>query len=75
MRDHPQHDTTILGSGWGTKLHNPNVREEWKKSWSNGMKNKIFWAKRTEKGPDQVFLDRLMDYFFVKINYFFVLTK
>jgi len=58
MRDHPLHGTTILGGAWGTKLQNPNVREEWRKSWAKGMTDKIFWAKRTDKGPDQVFLDR-----------------
>jgi hypothetical protein len=58
MRDHTAHGTTILGSAWGSKLHNTSVRDEWKKSWANGMKDDIFWAKRTEKGPDQVFLDR-----------------
>ena len=58
MRDHPQHGTEVLGSAWGTKLHNPDVRAEWKTSWANGMKDSIFWAKRTEKGPDQVFLNR-----------------
>ncbi len=59
MRDHPLHgSTTILGSAWGTKIHNPYVREEWKKSWEKGMKDEILWAKRTEYGPDQVFLDK-----------------
>ena len=58
MRDHPLHDITILGSTWGTKLHNPNVREEWKKSWAEGMKDEILWAQRTAYGPDQVFLGR-----------------
>ena len=57
MRDHTAHGVTILGSAWGTKLKNPDVRTEWKKSWANGMKNDIFWAKRTERGPDQDFLD------------------
>jgi hypothetical protein len=58
MRDHPLHGTTILGSGWGSKLQNPNVREEWKKTWENGLKDPIAWANRKQNGPDQVLLDR-----------------
>jgi hypothetical protein len=64
MRDHPLHGTTILGSGWGSKLHNPNVREEWKKTWSKWLKDPLARANRTQNGPDQVLLDRCFYSFF-----------
>ena len=63
MRDHPQHDTTILGCGWGCKL-TEKVRNLWKTTWKKGFADKIVWADRYAWGPDQQFLDR---YLFLKL--------
>lgn len=59
MRDHPQHGTTILGSGWGTCLLHPEVRQKWTESWSRAVTDLIMWKPRSDWGPDQTFLDRL----------------
>ena len=60
MRDHPQHGTTILGSGWGTYLKDKEVRQKWNESWSKAMPDEIMWSPRNAWGPDQFFLDRLI---------------
>jgi hypothetical protein len=64
MRDHPYHGTTILGSGWGCKLHRAFIRNKWKKSWFKGFQDPMVWAKRTDHGPDQTFLDKLLKFSF-----------
>ena len=58
MRDHPQHGTTILGSGWGTYLRDEKVRQKWNESWTSAMSDEIMWKSRSDWGPDQVFLDK-----------------
>jgi hypothetical protein len=58
MRDHPLHGGTILGCGWGTKLLSREVRNKWKETWENGLKDPIVWSSRESHGPDQEFLDR-----------------
>ena len=58
MRDHPLHGTTILGSGWGSKLHRQPVRDEWQRTWMEAKRDPIFWADRSKNGPDQVLLDK-----------------
>ena len=56
MRDHPEHGVGILGSGWGVKLGNVEVRNRWKKVWSEAAEDDIFWADRFERGYDQMLL-------------------
>jgi hypothetical protein len=58
MRDHPAHGTTILGSGWGTRLTNETTRNKWKDTWASVMQDPIIWRPRHDWGPDQTFLDR-----------------
>ena len=58
MRDNPAHTTTILGSGWGSKLTDPKIRSKWRGAWKKGFMDKLLWAPRKSWGPDQVFLDR-----------------
>jgi hypothetical protein len=58
MRDHPNHGTKILGSGWGSKLIRQEVRQNWERAWNKGFTDKMMWAKRNDYGPDQVFLSR-----------------
>ena len=56
MRDHPQHDVPILGSGWGVKLGRDEVRNRWKKVWTEAMEDEIFWKDRFERDFDQMLL-------------------
>jgi len=58
MRDHPDHNATILAGMWGVKLQNPDIREKISKAWSNAMKDPVTWAERTDSFSDQIFLDR-----------------
>ena len=58
MRDHPKHDFPILGCAWGTKLLSENVRNNWIKSWKNGLEDDIMWVGRHKWGPDQDFLKK-----------------
>ena len=58
MRDHPDHNATILAGMWGVKLQSPEIREIFAKTWSDAMKDPVMWAERTESFSDQIFLDR-----------------
>ena len=53
MRDHPQHRTPLLGGTWGARITEPGVRREWKKSWEKMLGDKLAFAPRSAKGPDQ----------------------
>ena len=55
MRDHPQHNTEILGGVWGCKM-TETVRNQWKTTWKKGFDDKIVWADRSAFQPDQKFL-------------------
>ncbi len=58
MRDHPDHNATILAGMWGVKLYNPKIREHFAETWFEATKDPIMWAERTESFSDQNFLDR-----------------
>ena len=58
MRDHPLHNVTVLGSTWGSKLTNTQIRSNWREAWKKGIKDDILWAPRQSWGPDQKFLDK-----------------
>ena len=58
MRDHPEHDTPILGASWGSNMLDKFVRERWMNSWRKIFKSKYNWADRSQKGPDQQVLSR-----------------
>ena len=57
MRDHPGHWTPILGGGWGCKMTDV-TRFQWKNAWSKGFADKLLWADRSKRGPDQTFLTK-----------------
>ena len=57
MRDHPQHNTEILGGVWGCKM-TETVRNQWKTTWKKGFDDKIVWADRSAFQPDQKFLKK-----------------
>ena len=59
MRDHPAHTTPILGAAWGARITQPNIRHKWKRSWERILGDKLAYAPRSAKGPDQ---DLLMVY-------------
>ena len=60
MRDHPAHNTPLLGASWGARLdtEEQNVRHKWARAWDKILADKLAWAPRAEKGPDQTVLQR-----------------
>ena len=56
MRDHPNHGVFVLGGMWGVKLNNEKIRQNMEKSFHKGFGEKIFYANRYGKQPDQEFL-------------------
>ena len=60
MRDHPAHNTPLLGASWGARLdtEEQNVRHKWARAWDKILTDKLAWAPRGEKGPDQTVLQR-----------------
>ncbi len=58
MRDHPNHNTPLLGAAWGADLRRRNAREKWKKSWSKIFEDPLTYEPRTAKGPDQTILTK-----------------
>ena len=60
MRDHPWHNTSILGGLWGIKLQNKEIRETYIKSFNMLLHDPLVNATRLEYGPDQ---DLLLKYF------------
>eukprot|EP00093_Oithona_nana_P008175 08175.XXX_242010_242525_1 [CDS] Oithona nana genome sequencing. len=60
MRDHPLHNTELLGSAWGVKLSKTIIRQKWRRAWANGFRNEIMWKARNLTGPDQGFLTKFV---------------
>ena len=58
MRDHPAHGTTLLGASWGTRLDVADARLKWQNSWEDMLKDKLTFASRDSKGPDQIILHK-----------------
>ena len=60
MRDHPAHNTPLLGASWGARLdtEQQNVRHKWVRAWDKILADKLAWAARGAKGPDQTVLQR-----------------
>ena len=60
MRDHPGHNTTILGGLWGIKLQNKEIREKYISSFNMMCHDPLVNTTRLEYGTDQ---DLLLKYF------------
>ena len=59
MRDHPQHGTEILGSGWGWRdTGGGGTRGRWVQAWRDILGDGDAWADRGDWGPDQRLLAR-----------------
>ena len=60
MRDHPGHDTPMLGGMWGTRLDQAgnSLRLKWAKSWIQILLDQQTFAGRTQRGYDQDILAR-----------------
>ena len=59
MRDHPGHRFgRFLAGMFGTKLTNETTRQNWKKSFNKGFKDRILFADRSLYSPDQQFLNK-----------------
>ena len=53
MRDHVDHDFSMVGCSWGTKLLDENIRSQWKMAWKKGQDDSIMYSNRNLWGPDQ----------------------
>ena len=60
MRDHPGHDTPMLGGMWGTRLDEASnsLRLKWAKSWIQILMDQQTFAGRSRRGDDQDILAR-----------------
>ena len=58
MRDHIDHDFSMVGCSWGTKLLDENIRSQWKMAWKKGQDDSIMYANQNLWGPDQKFLHK-----------------
>jgi len=58
MRDHPAHNTPLLGAAWGARLNQDNFRNKWRRSWDKMLIDPIMYAPRNSTGPDQTILAR-----------------
>ena len=60
MRDHPGHDTPMLGGMWGTRLDGAgdSLRMRWAKSWIQILMDQQAFAARSKRGDDQDVLSR-----------------
>ena len=53
MRDHPYHTVPLLGGTWGARITDKTIRQKWKETWEGILEDKLAYAPRTAKGPDQ----------------------
>ena len=58
MRDHPAHNTPLLGASWGARLDTEagSARTLWAGSWAGILRDNLTYADRDFKGPDQTIL-------------------
>ena len=58
MRDHPAHNTPLLGASWGARLDTEagTARSLWAGSWAGILRDNLTYADRDFKGPDQTIL-------------------
>ena len=62
MRDHPMHDTSILGGLWGVKFKRQCIRENFADSFNQLLMDPLANATRTTHGPDQTALTKYFWY-------------
>lgn len=58
MRDHPAHNTPLLGAAWGARTTEDNIRHKWVRSWQKMLLDPLSRASRESKGPDQELLSK-----------------
>ena len=58
MRDHPYHDTSILGGMWDVKLHKKTIKEKFTNSFNQLLRDPLVNSTRLTHGPDQVALTK-----------------
>ena len=56
MRDHPHHGTHMLGGMWGSNMKTKGTRAKLAEAWTGMMGDRLIWASRSSKGPDQTLL-------------------
>ena len=59
MRDHPQHNTPILGGLWGVKL-TKNIRSSIHQSFAKIFESSMFYNGRNQRGSDQDLLGKFI---------------
>ena len=62
MRDHPMHDTSILGGLWGVKFQRQVIREKFADSFNQLLLDPLANATRNTHGPDQTALTKYFWY-------------
>ena len=58
MRDSPDHAASMLGGMWGARMEDDNIRRLWAGHWDRMLEDKLAFASREVKGPDQNILDK-----------------
>ena len=67
MRDHPAHNTPLLGAAWGALLAPANLRHKWARAWTKMEADPVLWSRRDTKGPDQELLARCQEHLIIII--------
>ena len=62
MRDHPHHDTSVLGGLWGIKLTNKTIQEKFAGSFRKLLTDPLAQSQRDMHGPDQSALTKYFWY-------------
>ena len=62
MRDHPYHDTSVLGGLWGVKFQKQSVREKFNSAFNRLLLDPLVNATRAMHGPDQAALTKYFWY-------------
>ena len=57
MRDHPAHNTAMLGGMWGARMTEES-RPRWVETWREMVRDGLSLASRERKGPDQQLLTK-----------------
>ena len=58
MRDAPCHEASMLAGMWGARIEEESIRRLWAGTWDTMLEDKLAFASREIKGPDQDLLDK-----------------
>lgn len=60
MRDHPRHETVMMGGMWGAKLVRKQVRKRFVEAFSKIFQSEFFDAPQSERSHDQEALKKFV---------------